>query len=208
MTAPGPVRTWPQLLARVRDMLFRPERTWDAVETEPSSPGEIYRGYVMPLAALKAVCTLLGVLVFRGFQVASVRIHQSAVGSALEAVVGFILTLVLVFIVALIVEVLSPLFGGIRSRTQALKLVAYSGTAFWVAGLLALYPSLAWPGAVVGGLYSLYSLNVGLPKLMKVDEERSLVCFALILVAVIMAVMVKDFVTHTAAELGGPLGAS
>jgi hypothetical protein len=208
MTAPGPVRTWPQLLARVRDMLFRPERTWDAVEAEPSSPGEIYRGHVMPLAALKAVCTLLGVLVFHGFQVASVRIHQSAVGSALEAVVGFILTLALVFVVALIVEVLSPLFGGIRNRTQALKLVAYSGTPFWVAGVLALYPSLALPAAVVGGLYSLYALNVGLPKLMKVDEDRSLVCFALILAAVIMAVAVKDFVTHAAAELGGPLGAS
>lgn len=208
MMASGPETAGPSLIGRARAMLFHPEQVWDAVAVEQSTPSDLYRNYVIPLAIIPPACALLGVLVFRGYQIASIGVRPSLLTSAIEAVMNFALTVVLAFVLAVVIEAVSPLFGGVRSRAQAFKLVAYSGTAFWLAGILALYPALSWPAAVLGGLYSLYTMNLGLPKLMKVEEGRSISCFAVILVAVVGLVFLKGALTSMAAEMGGPLAAS
>jgi hypothetical protein len=208
MTAQGPERAGPNLIGRVREMLLRPESAWNRIDAEPSTPNDLYRFYVIPMAAIPAACALIGVLVFRGYQIASIGVRPSLLTSAIEAVMSYALTLVMVFVLAVVIETVAPWFGGVKSRAQAFKLVAYSGTAFWVSGLLALYPSLSWPAGVLGGLYSLYTLNLGLPKLMRVSHQRSLVCFAVILFAVVLMVLLKGALTAIAAELGGPLAAS
>jgi hypothetical protein len=205
MAAVEPGSSGASLLARVRALIFRPESSWDRIAAERATANEIYKAYVLPLAAVPSVCGLIGVLAFRGFHIASVSVQRSFAGSLIEAVMSYALTLVLVFVMAVVIEVASGLFGGVRDRGQAFKLAAYSGTAFWVAGIFALYPSLTFPAGVLGGIYSLYTLNLGLPKLMKVDRERALTCFAVILVAAIVLAMLKGEITARAAEIGGPL---
>lgn len=207
MAAVEPGSPGASLLARARSLILRPERGWDAIAAEPASPNEIYKAYVLPLAAVPSICGLVGVLAFRGFHIASVSVQRSFAGSLIEAVMSYALTLVLVFVMAVIIEVAAGLFGGVRDRGQAFKLAAYSGTAFWVAGVFSLYPSLAFPAGVLGGIYSLYTLSLGLPKLMKVDRDRALTCFAVILVAAIVLALLKGEITARAAEMGGPLTA-
>jgi hypothetical protein len=205
MAAVEPGSSGASLLARVRSLVLRPERAWDAIAAEPATPNEIYKAFVVPLAAVPSVCGLVGVLVFGGFHIASVGVHPTLASSLIEAVMSYALTLVLVFFMAVVIEVAAGLFGGVRDRGQAFKLAAYSGAAFWAAGIFALYPSLTFPAGVLGGLYSLYTLNLGLPKLMKVDRERALTCFAVILVAAIVLALLKGEITARAAEVGGPL---
>lgn len=205
MAAVEPGTPGASLLARVRSLIFRPEGAWDRIAAEPATPNEIYKTYVLPLAAVPSVCGLIGVLAFRGFHIASVSVRRSFAGSLIEAVMSYALTIVLVFIMAVVVDVAAGLFGGVRDRTQAFKLAAYSGTAFWAAGVFALYPSLTFPAGVLGGIYSLYTLNLGLPKMMKVDRDRALTCFAVILLAAIVLAMLKGEITARAAEIGGPL---
>lgn len=205
MAAVEPGTPGASLLARARSLILRPEGSWDRIEAEPANPNDIYKAYVLPLAAVPSVCGLIGVLAFRGFHIASVSVRRSFAGSLIEAVMSYALTVVLVFLMAVVIEVVAGLFGGVRDRGQAFKLAAYSGTAFWVAGIFALYPSLTFPAGVLGGIYSLYTLNLGLPKMMKVDRERALSCFAVILLAAIVLAMLKGEITARAAEIGGPL---
>jgi len=58
-------------------------------------------------------------------------------------------------VVALIVDTLAPSFGGERNRVQALKAVAYSSTAYWVASIISIIPASACCSAGGGHLQHL-----------------------------------------------------
>jgi hypothetical protein len=193
------------LFARAAAILTRPGRTWETIADEPVDEARLFARYVAPLAAIPAVCGVIGPMVF-AYDIAQVRLKDDIFGLLLKAVVGFGSALIVVYLLAAAIGPLAAAFGGVRSRAQALKLVAYAGTAFWVGGLFHLYPSLALPVGVLAGLYSLYTLYVGLPALMKTHDERRITYFAVILIVLLALGWVRDFAIGAAAELGGPLG--
>lgn len=205
MAAVEPEKPRSGLVARAADMILRPGAGWRAVEAEPAEIGDIYLGYVIPLAAVPPLAGFLGIFIFGGIQIASIGVRPSLTGAAVEAAAGYGLTLVLAYVLAVIVDLLAPLFGGQANRIRAFKLVAYSGTGLWIAGLLSLYPTLGFPAALLGALYSLYLLYVGLPRLMRIQEGRAISCFAVILLAAIVLAGLKGILTARALELGGPL---
>jgi hypothetical protein len=188
-------------------MLLRPRRAWAAIAEEPTSGADLIGRYVAPLAGFHAFCSLVGVLVF-GYSIAGVGLQASPLGAVLEAAVDFTLTLAQVALAGVAVALLATLFGGRGGWRQGLKLAAYSGTAYWVAGLFALYPSLGLVAGLLAGLYSLYTLQLGLPVLMRVAPERQLSAFAAVLAAVLGLALLKHLLVARVAELGGPLRAA
>jgi 3-dehydroquinate synthase len=90
-----------------------------------------------------------------------------------------------------------------------MKLVAYSASASWVAGVGALIPLVGWIVEVAGSAYSVYLLYLGLPVLMRCPPQRALlytiviVVLTLVLFGVLGAVMgggaVLDLVGFAAA---------
>ena len=54
----------PGLLARVKGILLQPKREWELIDGEPATIGGLYTTYVAPLAAIPAICGLVGMLVF------------------------------------------------------------------------------------------------------------------------------------------------
>lgn len=70
MTAAEPRRLG--LWDRVRGMLLTPGGTLRSAAGEHLGPAELYRSHVIPLALIPPVCSVVGILVFGGFQVASV----------------------------------------------------------------------------------------------------------------------------------------
>lgn len=195
------------VFARAAAMLFAPGRTWPVIEPEAVEPRALFLRYIAPLAAIPAVCSVAGVVIF-GFNIANVGVHMSLIGLILGAVVSYGLTLAAVYLLAAFVDVTAGAFGGARDRGQALKLVAYSATASWVGGLAELYPSLGIPVGILAGLYSLYALYLGLPVLMRTPDDRRLTAFAAILIAILLLAVGRGLITAKAAEIGGPLSAS
>ena len=109
-------------------------------------------------------------------------------GTALwAALTSYVLSLAMVFVMGLVADVLALRFGGRRALDQALKLVAYSMTPAWVAGIFTFLPVVAWLITLLAGLYSLYLFTVGAPVLMKVAERDAIgytvALFALAIVA-------------------------
>lgn len=158
-----------KLMARVQRMLLSPATEWDAIATEPADVQAIYMNYVGPLVLAAGIASLIGMTVVG---IGGIRIGASYALTSL--IVTVVLQLAMVYVVALVINALAPQFGGTPDFGQAFKLAAYSPTASWVAGLLMIIPMLGIL-AILGGLYSLYLLYVGLPKLMKPPEDKAMI---------------------------------
>lgn len=182
------------LIERVKAILLKPAETWDIIDAEPATVGGLYKGYIIPLALIPAVCGLIG-STFIGV----VGFRMGIVGGVISAVVGFALTLLMVWVLAKIIDALAPSFGGQKSEIQAFKVATYSMTAGWIAGVFSIFPPLAIL-AVLGALYGLYLLYLGLPKLMKAPPEKALGYTA---VTVIVAIVLNWIVIAIGAWIVG-----
>jgi hypothetical protein len=203
---PRPELSAQGLIGRVLNLLLHPHEAWEAIDTEPSTIEGLYRGWVLPLAAIPAVSRAVGLLSFRGFEIFGIRYQPSFIGIIGDAVASYALTLISVYLLALVIDQFALQFGGERSRTQAFKLAAYSGTAAWVAGVFMLLPTaLGSLFTLLGMLYSLYLLYIGLPKLMRSAPAFQLNYFALTLLAAILMAVVIGALTSRAGEFGGPI---
>ncbi|THD63820.1 Yip1 family protein [Phenylobacterium sp.] len=205
MSGVEPDARTPGLLGRVLNILLHPHDTWDIIEDEPASIEGLYRGWVLPLAAIPAVCRALGLLSFRGFEIFGVHYQPSLVTVLGDAVASYALTLIGVYVLALLVDQFAPQFGGERSRVQAFKLVVYAWTAAWVAGVFLLLPTAGGLFTLLGGLYSLYLLYIGLPKLMRSDPAQTLNYFFLTLVMAFIVAVLIGAVTSRMINFGGPI---
>jgi hypothetical protein len=105
-----------------------------------------------------------------------------------HAIARYVLGLAGVYVLALIIDALAPSFGGTRNRVQALKVVAYSATAGWLAGIFAIIPALSLLGIL--GFYSLYLIYLGIPVLMKAPPERALGYTVVAIVCAIVLYMI------------------
>jgi Protein of unknown function (DUF1282). len=198
---------WARLAARAGAMIVRPGRVWDEIGPEPGEPHHLLLGYVVPLAAIPAVCGAIGTLLF-GISFADVGVRPTTVSVLLEAVAGYGLTLLVVWLAALWIAVLAPAFGGLRERDQALKLATFSATPMWLAGIAHLYPNLGAPMALLAALYAGWTLYLGLPRMMRSVPGHTLTYFAVVLLGLLVLGVLWAVAVAKAAELGGPLGFS
>ncbi len=176
------------LVARAKRILLEPKPEWERIAAEPTTVGEVLRGWVVPLAAIGPVAGLIGALAF-GYSLFGVT-YRPPVGAAVGgAVVQYVLTIVGVSILAFVINALAPTFNATKDSVQAYKVAAYAGTAAFLAGIFNLLPAIAWLGIL--GLYSLYLLYLGLPRLMKAPAEKALsYTVVVILAAIVLGVVV------------------
>jgi hypothetical protein len=74
-------------------------------------------------------------------------------------------------VLALIINLLAPLFGAQKDFDNAFKLAVYSYTPVWLAGICLLLPGLRF--LILLSFYGAYVLLLGLPRLMKAPEQKS-----------------------------------
>lgn len=167
---PGPVSKG--LVERVKAILLRPSPTWDVIAVEPATTRSLFTGYAMILAAIPPVAGLIGALLFPAGLFGIVW-RPNPLGLVIYAAVQYALSLASVFVLGLVIDALAPSFDGTKDKVQALKVAVYAATASWVAGVFALVPAIAALGWLLG-LYSLYLLYLGLPRVMKAPAEKAL----------------------------------
>ena len=176
------------LADRVKNILLTPKTEWPVIDAEPTTVADLYKGYIMPLAAIGPIAQAVGWTVF-GLRVPFLGTYRTPIGTALvSALVTYLLTLAAVYVLAIIIDKLAPTFNGTPSQIQALKVAAYSSTASWVAGIFMLIPALSMLSIL--GVYSLYLLYLGLPVLMKTPPEKALSYTVVVILAAIVLFMV------------------
>ena len=198
-----------KIVERIKAILTTPRTEWPAAAAEPATVQNLYAGYIAIVAALPIIAGFIkGSLIGAGAFGITVRtpIGMGIVGMVLH----YVLVLAIVYVVALIINALAPTFGGQKDMVQALKTVAYSWTASWIAGIAVIVPWLGWLIAIAGAIYAIYLLYLGLPHTMKCPPEKAggytavSVIVAIVLSWIVGAIVVG--VIGTAAMTGAAMG--
>ncbi len=171
-----------KIIQRARAVLVTPRTEWPVIAAEPTTVQDLYREYIMILAAIPPVAQFVKVSIL-GYAWHGFRVYRLGMGPGLTAaIVQYVASLAAVYLLAIIVEALAANFGGQPNRLQALKLVGYSYTASWIAGAALILPGLAGLIGLAGAIYSIYLLYLGLPGTMKVVPERAVGYTAVIVI--------------------------
>lgn len=161
-----------KLIARVKAILMTPKTEWPVIAAEPATVADLYKNYIVILAAIPAVAGFIKGSVI-GYGMFGVH-YRTSIGTGITtAIVTYAFSLALVYVMSLIVNALAPSFGGEKNPLQALKAIGYAYTASWVAGIGQIIPGIGWLIALAGGIYGIYLLYLGLPPTMKAPTEKS-----------------------------------
>ena len=185
-----------ELIARVQRLLLSPAAEWDAIDHEGADVTRIYQSYILPLVALAALAAFIGTSVvgIGGFRV-------GLVSGLIQGIISVAVSAGAVYVMALIINALAPQFGAKQDMGQAFKVAAYAPTASWVGSLFMILPML-WFMALIGGLYSLYLLFVGLPKLMKPAADKAMIYTLAVIGCMIVVGVVAYAIVGSVARAG------
>ena len=176
------------IVERAKSLILTPASEWDKISSETHTVQGLYTGWIMILAAIPALATFIGFSLV-GVGAFGISYRVPLVSGIAHAIATYVLSLGSVYVFALIIDALSPTFGGEKNFMQAFKVAAFAPVASWLAGIFAILPALSILGLL--GLYSLYLLYVGLPRLMKTPAEKALPYTAVvILVGIVISVVV------------------
>jgi hypothetical protein len=164
------------LVTRAKNILLTPKTEWPFIAGETTPMASLFTGYVLPLAAIGPIATVVGQLLFGG------GVSMAAI--VVLAIATFVMAFVAVYVVALIASKVAPSFGGKDDMGQALKLVAYSYTASWVGAIFNLVPAISLLG-VIAAIYGLYILFTGTSPMLSVPKEKSVGYTAVVILVAI-----------------------
>jgi hypothetical protein len=193
----------PGLMQRIKNILLTPKTEWPAIELEPTSIGQLYTGYIMPLAAFAALMSFIHMSVI-GVSVPFLGSYRTPLASGLVyAVVSFGIGLLGLFLVGLIINGLAPTFSGQRDQRQAMKTAAYALTPAWLSSVLSLLPGLATLLQLLAGIYGIYLLYLGLPQLMRSPRDKAFGYTAAVVICTILMGIVLGAIGAATGVLGG-----
>lgn len=156
-----------RLSSRVVGLLLRPTTAWAVIADEESDIGSIYSGHIVILAAIPAMSLLAG-LALSGGRYLGVTGIVTAVTAAL---VGYAVALSFPLAAATVLTMLAPRFKADGGVNEALKIVAYALTPFWLTGISYMFVALS--GLVTVGLaWSLYLFFLGATPVMGTPVEQ------------------------------------
>ena len=172
------------IIERIKGILLRPKEEWQVIAGETTPIVELYKSYIILLAAIGPVASFIGMSLVGVSLPMGGSFRVPITTGIISAIVQYVLTLVGVYVLAFIIDTLAPTFAGAKNIDQAFKLATYSYTPGWLVGIFALIPALGILGIL--GLYGLYLLYLGLPVLMKSPKEKSTGYTIAIIVAAII----------------------
>ncbi|HEX4411880.1 MAG TPA: Yip1 family protein [Xanthobacteraceae bacterium] len=166
---------------RAMAMLFDPAVEWAKIESESGDPALVLSRYAAWLAIVPALSGFIGASVIGATTPTGVIVRASLFDGVAGAIFGYVMSLAAVLVVALVIDLMAPLFGGRRDFDSAFKLAVYSFTPVWLAGVFLLLPGLHF--LMLTGFYGAYLAWLGLAQLIKLNPRRMLDFTALIVIA-------------------------
>lgn len=173
------------LFERAKNILVSPKTEWEVIKGEQTTTADLFTKYAMILAAIPAIATFIGQSLV-GISLGPFGSFKIPISDGiLYAVLQYLLTLIGVYLSAFVVDALAPSFGSTKDMTASLKVVIYSWTAAWVAGIFGIIPSLYILSFL--GLYSFYPLYLGL-KIVKDTPQDKLVGYFVVTIIVLIII--------------------
>ncbi|HSQ35862.1 MAG TPA: Yip1 family protein [Candidatus Binatia bacterium] len=185
------------LVERAKNILLAPVKEWEVIKGENLTIVDMFTKYAMILAAIPAVAGFIGYsLIGISYGFGTFRVP---IGTALVwAILQYVLSLGGVFLIAFIMDALAPTFGCTKDLVAAVKIIVFSYTAAWVAGVLNIIPSL---GILVGiaSIYSLYLMYLGMKIVKQVPGDKLVGYFVVTIIAAVVVFFVVGMIVGAVA---------
>ncbi|MCK9628686.1 MAG: YIP1 family protein [Bacteroidales bacterium] len=172
------------IFQRAKNIILNPKSEWLVIDNESNSHSHVLSNYLLWLALIPAISVMIG--------------WSSDINFGIKmAIKNFVTIIGGSYLTAWVINELAPRYKGVKNFNKAFELVAYCYTAMCVAGifyLLNILGSLAF----LAGLYSIYTLYVGLQPMMKAPEETNGLYFIVSLVCMIGMSIVLGIILRVA----------
>ncbi len=180
------------IFTRAINIMFSPKKEWRAIELETPNTTSIILGYVLPLALIPAIFTILGYGLI-GVKVPYWGSFKSWQLGLSGGIASFISTIASVYLTAFIVDLLAPSFKVQKNFGKAMQLVAYSFTPMWVAGIFNIFPSIRIIASLLG-IYGLVLLYQGFEFTMKPSKDNTIGYYLATLGILIVSFFLLSFI--------------
>ena len=185
------------IVSRVQQLILKPKEEWIKIKEEKTTIAELFTTYVFILAAIPAVASILGSILFtRPYQ----RIGFGS--SLLIGILSYVMTIVVVYFFGIIINALAPTFSSKSDATNAMKLAVYSMTPFWLAGVLYIFPQLSLL-VFFAGIYGIYILYLGFDCPMMDTPKDKIVGYLVSCIVVVVVLFVIISVILGTIVIGG-----
>jgi hypothetical protein len=185
------------IIERAKQIILKPKDEWVVIDQENTSVIDLVTKYLIPLALIPTVASLIGYGFFFKF-------HSFGFGIK-YAILYFITYVGGALLTAWVIDALAPSFGSAKDFRKALQLVVYAYTPMLVAAVVMIFPALS-PIMLIAGLYSLYLVYLGLQPLMKTPEDKVTTYFVVSLVVLVVVYFVISTIL-TRMIIGNPMAA-
>jgi len=173
-----------KIINQAKDLIINPKATMQKLRDEQTTMKDIIIYLI-----IVGVPTFLGILL--GYGLIGWGFSGTWFGYAFGlAVLTYILSIIGVIVFGFILNALAKNFKSNDNKMQAMKLVSYAATPWLLLGIVFIFPA-AGLIALLGGIYGLYILYLGLPILLSTpnDTHMSYFIVGLIIYIVIMGVI-------------------
>lgn len=170
------------IINTAKQFILDPKLEWEVAKGDSDSAQQHIMKYVLPLALISATAIFIGVGLI-GYRVLGYRV-QSVSGGLAQAIMSLASILIGVYLSGFVIHKLAPTFNTTVSIDKAVKLVGFSYTAILLAGILNIFPPLAFL-TFLGGFYSLYVLYIGFKPMTNVSDEKSTSYFIVSLLVIV-----------------------
>src|ERR1700738_2515750 len=97
-----------KIIQRARSLLVSPRTEWPVIAAEPATVADLYRNYIMIMAAIPPICEFLKLSVL-GYAWHGFRVYRRSIGPGLAAAIfEYAIFLLTVFVLPVIIEFLAP----------------------------------------------------------------------------------------------------
>ena len=167
-----------KLVNQTKNLMINPKGTLLKLRDEQATMKDI-----IIYLAIVAAPTFLGMLIGYGFFWGG---FGNFLGYAFAmAIITYILSIVGIIIFGFILNALAGHFKSKQNKMQALKLVSYAATPWLLLGIANIYPAVGLI-ALLGGIYGLYILYLGIPIFMETPKEQEMPYFVISLIVFIV----------------------
>ncbi len=164
------------LVQRAKNILLTPKTEWPVIAGETDTLSGLLTSYVIPLASIPALASLVSGFVISGGS--TKMVITTALIAYASAIISYVIT-------AYVVDFLAGNFNSEKDLNKSAQLVAYASTASWVAGLLTLIPVLGILGSLAGAIYAIYLCYLGIGPMKKTPDDKKVVYLVVIFVVMI-----------------------
>lgn len=179
------------LLIHAKGLLTQPKQEWESIRQENTSTGDLFRYYVLILAAIAPIAGLIGTTQI-GWSFGIGNTVKLTFGSALKITVAYYFAiLVAVVCIGKLVQWMSETYGSKVNLNLCMALAAYTATPLFLVGILQIYPVM-WLNYVIGLpalAYTVYLLYLGTPIVMDIPSERGFLFASAILAVGLVALV-------------------